>query len=207
MARHFKIHYRKWQWLTSTGYADFLRWYDGTEGVERPPDYAPSTWHRCYSSDMLRASETAGKLADVPATFMPLLREIPQAPVYDTSLKLPLIVWHVLSRIAWWFDHSSQLEGRTASRQRARRIIEFLRRQPEQDNILIVTHGFLMYVLRQEMRRAGFAGQIATHPRCGHVYLLERPTGLDAPATAPGEVAGQPASVSQSPVVRWRTLA
>jgi hypothetical protein len=33
LVRHFKIPYRKWRWLSSTGYADFLRWYDGARDL------------------------------------------------------------------------------------------------------------------------------------------------------------------------------
>jgi len=130
---------------------------------------------------MLRAVETAWKLTEVPATCMPLLREIPQAPLFDTRVKLPLIVWHVLSRVGWWFNHPSQPEGRREAVQRAARIVDFLRRQPVDQHVLIVTHGFLMYVLRRELKRSGFAGQIPTHPQCGEVYLFDGPTESRAP--------------------------
>ncbi len=185
VARHYKIHYRKWRWINSTGFADFLRWYDGSEGRPQPGSPVVGGWHRCFSSDMLRAVETAGRLADVPATFMPLLREIPQAPLFDTRLKLPLIAWHVLSRIGWWFNHRSQPEGRHAAVRRAARIVDFLRRQPTDQRVLIVTHGFLMYVLRRELKRSGFAGQIPTHPRCGEVYLFQRPAEWPVPVQDP----------------------
>ncbi len=181
VARHDKIHYRKWRWISSTGYADFLRWYDGSEGCPPPGRPVAEGWQLCFSSDMLRAVETAGRLADVPITFMPMLREIPQAPLFDTRLKLPLIAWHVLSRIGWWFNHRSQPEGRHAAVRRAERIVDFLRRQPIDQKVLIVTHGFLMYVLRRELKRCGFAGQIPTHPRCGEVYMFQRPVAWPVP--------------------------
>jgi len=181
VARHYKIHYRKWRWINSTGYADFLRWYDGSEGCPRPGRPVVGGWHRCFSSDMLRAVETAAKLTDAQATFMPLLREIPQAPLFDTRVKLPLIVWHVLSRIGWWFNHRSQPEGRREAVRRAAKIVDFLRRQPADQHVLIVTHGFLMYVLRRELKRSGFAGQIPTHPQCGEVYMFQRPAVWPVP--------------------------
>lgn len=207
LVRHFKIPYRKWQWLTSTGYADFLRWYDGSEGRERSGQAPATAWQRCYSSDMLRAVETAGKLTRGPVTCMPLLREIPQAPVFDTRLKLPLIVWHVLSRIGWWFDHPSQPEGRTASTRRAARIVEFMLRQPVDQPLLIVTHGFLMYGLRRELARRGVRGRIPTHPQCGDVYVLTGPAGAPATGVRPAPAAGQPAAASPSPEFRWHTRA
>jgi broad specificity phosphatase PhoE len=139
---------------------------------------------------MLRAAETAGALAQVPATFMPLFREIPQAPLFDTRVKLPLVVWHVLSRIGWWFNHRSQPEGRRASLQRVARIVDFLRRQPADQEVLIVTHGFLMYVLRGELQRRGFAGRIPLHPQCGEVYFFKRPA--EGTIQAPSAAAAQP---------------
>jgi broad specificity phosphatase PhoE len=148
---------------------------------------------------MLRAVETATKLTRVPPTFMPLFREIPQAPLFDTRLKMPLIVWHVLSRIGWWFNHRSQPEGRRAALKRVARIVDFLRRQPADQQVLIVTHGFLMYVLRRELKRSGFAGQIPTHPKCGEVYVFKRP------AEWPAAVPSRPASAAPSPVFRWNT--
>ena len=184
VARHYKIPYRKWRWINSTGYADFLRWYDGSEGCPPPGRVVNEGWHRCFSSDMLRAVETAGRLTNVQATYMPLLREIPQAPPFDTRLKLPLVAWHVLSRVAWWFNHASQPEGRHEAVRRAARIVDFLRRQPADQHVLIVTHGFLMYVLRRELKRCGFAGQIPTHPRCGEVYVYAGPAAVSAPATS-----------------------
>jgi hypothetical protein len=181
VARHYKIPYRKWRWINSTGYADFLRWYDGSEGRPQPRHPSAAMWQQCFSSDLLRAVETAARLTAVPATFMPMLREIPQAPPFDTRLKLPLVVWHVLSRIAWWCNHPSQPEGRREAVRRAARIVDFLRRQPADQPVLIVTHGFLMYVLRRELKRSGFAGWIPTHPKCGEVYMYQGPTALPLP--------------------------
>lgn len=175
LVRHFKIPYRKWQWINSTGYADFLRWYDGQEGRVRPSTHPHVSWQRCFSSDMLRARETANTLADVPPVCMPLLREIPQAPVIDTRIKAPLVVWHVLSRVAWWFNHRSQVEGREESTRRVARIVEWLRQQADDQTVLVVTHGFLLYVLRRELKKAGFRGMIPLHPKGGEIYLFAPP--------------------------------
>lgn len=171
LVRHFKIPYRKWQWLDSDGYATFLRWYDDQEGHERESTHPHIRWQHCYSSDILRARATAERLGGVTPTTLSMLREIPQAPMFSTRLKMPLIVWHVLSRIGWWCNHSSQAEGRKASLARVQRIIEWLRTLPEGQSSLVVTHGYLMYVLRRELKRAGWAGHIPLHPQGGEIYL------------------------------------
>ncbi len=113
-----------------------------------------------------------------------MLREIPQAPLFSTRLKMPLIAWHVLSRVGWWFNHRSQAEGRAASLARVQRIMEWLRTLPEGQCSLVVTHGYLMYVLRRELKRAGWAGYIPLHPQGGDIYLFAAP-GAERPSLMP----------------------
>lgn len=175
LARHFQIPHRKRELLDATGYAEWLKWYDASEGLEKPVPESGVDWHKCYCSDIRRAKVTAGIIYDGPTEETHLLREVPMAPPLETRLPIPLFLWETLSRVGWLWEHDSQPESRSETRRRAAGIMEWIRARHAGQNILVVSHGFLMQFLERELVKMGFNGRVPVHPKGGHIYVFESP--------------------------------
>lgn len=173
LARHFQIPHEKGKFLDTDGYSEWVRWYDASHGPHCPTPRCEVAWHKCYCSDIPRAKITAGIIYAGPTEESELLREVPLAPLLRTRLPLPVWLWQSLSRVGWWLEHASQPETRSATRKRAARILEWIRGSHSGEDILLVSHGFLMQFLERELIKAGFAGRVPLHPKGGHIYVFE----------------------------------
>lgn len=173
LARHFRIPHRKREMLDAAGYSEWLKWYDASHGPANPIPDTGVAWDKCYCSDILRAKITAGRIFDGPTEETPLLREVPMAPPLETRLPMPLFLWETISRMGWMWEHRSQPESRTQTRKRASGMLQWIRDTHPDQNILVVSHGFLMQVLERELVKAGFRGAVPIHPKGGHIYVFE----------------------------------
>jgi broad specificity phosphatase PhoE len=173
LARHFQIPHRKRAFLDADGYREWIRWYDGSHGPQTLVPDSGVDWRRCYSSDLVRARITAEILFTGPIEITPLLREVPFAPLFRSRVPLPLFLWETLSRAGWLWEHASQPETRLATRMRAAGFLDHVLRSHPGEDVLIVSHGFLMQCLQGELLRAGFRGRVPIHPKGGHVHVFE----------------------------------
>lgn len=182
LARHFPVAHARGVVLDADGFARWAEWYDAATGIAHAPGAAAAAvaWRACYCSDLPRARHTAATIHRGEAAHTASLREVPFAPVVRTRLRLPLLLWQALSRVAWALDHASQHEGRRATRRRVASFVDELVAAHADEAVLVVGHGFLMQLLAAELRCRGFRGRVPLRPRGGEVYLFERP----APAAA-----------------------
>ena len=97
-----------------------------------------------------------------------LLVEVRPESFIKTQIKLPKIVWLIISRILWYFNLSKG-ENRADTIQRAEAFIE---RVDLEQNSLIITHGFFMKVLVQRLRLRGYKGKIDRRATNGKLYHL-----------------------------------
>ena len=108
-----------------------------------------------YISTLPRSRDTAKRLfAEAILKETELINEVPLKSSFDTKKKLPLWFWNISGRLQWIFNASRQPEGRSRTRMRAREFLETLCR--DESNGVVVTHGFYMYTLLRELKRAGF---------------------------------------------------
>jgi broad specificity phosphatase PhoE len=173
LARHFQIPHDKGQLLDSGGFAEWIRWYDGSAAEKAEAEPSSHAWDKCYCSDLHRAHFTAGKLHPGPLEVTPLLREVPFAPFFSRGPRLPLYIWETLSRLGWMVGHRSQPENRKQTLKRIEEFLEMLRTRHRGENVLIVSHGFLMRYMQRALNRAGFKGKVPVRPQGGRVYLFE----------------------------------
>ncbi len=110
---------------------------------------------RVYISELSRSLNTAEKLfPDGDYTETGLINEVPLRSSYDTNRKMPLWFWNLSGRIQWLVNSARQVEGRNKTKERARRFIATV--SQEKMNCAVITHGFYMHTLLDEMKKAGF---------------------------------------------------
>ena len=184
LIRHFPVlhPYTTHRWMSSREYQDWLQAYDSAGIRYKDVDLRPEDWQMCYSSDISRALATAQHIYPGEIQVTPLLREISVNPMFDLGVRLPFSTWDGLSHLAWFFSHRSQREGRNQVMERIRSFLSGalpgLVRQDVQDgqkNILVVSHGGLMWYLRSELLRLGFQGERFGRAENGRLYVFEKP--------------------------------
>lgn len=112
------------------------------------------------ASDLPRAMDSAALLANGRTIHLdPDLREAP-VPDLDVPVRLPGQFWVVIARFAWLARIGRCSETAAASRARARLVAErLLRLASRHDEILVVSHGWFIRMLAEELRRRGCQGR------------------------------------------------
>jgi broad specificity phosphatase PhoE len=159
--------------MTSTEFDDWVYNYDKRDIQYGSLLIDKSEWDVCISSNLYRAVETAKALCGNEIIYTDQLREIRINSVFIKKVKLPHVIWLILGRVAWWISHASQVEGRQETIKRIRKYVDYIV-EHEASNLLIVSHGALMWYLRKELRNRGFKGEIFIEPRNGKIYIFNR---------------------------------
>ena len=169
LVRHFEVDCHNRFLMTSAEFKKWVGQYDCSP--VKPVNLAlEDNWDKCYCSDLPRAIETAQHIYKGDIIQTHLLREIPIAPVVETNVKLPYLFWLMAGRLAWYCSHQSQTESLSQSKDRVQR---FLSEVLEEGNFLIVTHGFLMMQIQQELLNRGFSGKRIWRAKFGQIYLFK----------------------------------
>jgi len=172
LIRHYKVDYKAKKLMSSHDFEEYVTNYDNASIIENKTDLERSQWNICYCSDLTRALITARSIYDKELQITNLLREVKMYPVRKTQLKIPGFLWSVSSRIAWQLNHVSQLETSEQTRKRAKIFLSKLDLKGD-ENILIVSHGFFLITLVNELKRLGFKGNISRNMKNGYLYTLE----------------------------------
>ena len=112
-------------------------------------------YKRIYISELSRSQDTAELLfPDETYIRSELINEVPLRSSFDTKREMPLWFWNSSGRLQWFFNSKRQPEGRKQTIERARRFVELICNN--NDDCAVVTHGFFMHTLIQEIQKAGF---------------------------------------------------
>ncbi len=173
LVRHFPVT-EPWPrgWVTSD---DLQRWrvrYDAAEPIIGPIDVSVVKWQRCLSSDLRRAFVTAQTASVGTITQTPLLREADVPALPTGNLRLPVWGWRWLLRFAWFTGHKSQRVARDEFHARIKAIADLL--EQELVDTLVVSHAGVMFFLRKELLRRGFAGPKFGLAETARLYVFER---------------------------------
>ena len=174
LVRHFKvISPRGNKKLNSTEFNDRMSGYDIYPVKPNVVNINSDEWDVCYASTLSRAQTTAKTIYNGEIITTPLIVEVPLSAFINTNTRLHYMVWQIVGRIAWLFSLKSQEEVKP---QTLLRINEFLTqiKDSENENILIVSHGFFMKVLVRELKKRGFKGSLDFSPKNGKLYRFER---------------------------------
>ncbi len=172
IVRHFKVNCPHKNMMTSEEFRVWSEKYEHSGVFKNEVNMSGICWDICYSSDLARAVTTAKEVYSGNIFIDRLLREVDNAPfIHTEKLKLPFFVWHLCGRLAWLFKSKSQPESVRDTRHRVRKF--FKKIDWSHDNILIVSHGFLLFNLIHELFRMGFKGKELRHVKNGFLYIYE----------------------------------
>lgn len=174
LVRHFKVDCPHKIMMTSKEFREWSEKYEHAGILKKKVNMSGIKWDVCYCSDLERAVETAKEVYSGNIYVDQLLREVDNAPFIDSeNIRLPFPIWHICGRLAWFFKSKSQPEDIHGTRRRVRKF--FRQIDWSKDNVLIVSHGFLIFNFIYELFRLGFMGKEVRRVKNGILYLYEIP--------------------------------
>ncbi|RZA03610.1 MAG: phosphoglycerate mutase [Sphingobacteriaceae bacterium] len=171
LVRHFKVNHpfpRK-MLLTRSEVVQWFAAYDSTENIEyKTVDLHNINWKRCYSSTMTRAVNTANYIYSDEVFKIDELKELDILHRLSSRIKLPFLVWGIIVRIKSFLSNKDTDEFRN-------RIIAFVDKliEDNESDTLIVSHWFVMRVIRQELIKRGLSGGKFKSNEYGTLYVYE----------------------------------
>lgn len=174
LVRHFKVKkgFPNNFLVTPDEVNQWVEEYDATDIEEGEVDLGGVDWKRCYASDLPRAARTAELIYSGNIIQTEKLREVRPYPFFAGKIKLPMIVWGILVKVAWMIDHKSQVERTADINKRIGAVLDEILAQGD-DDVLIVGHAACMMFMRQELIRRGFKGKNTGTPKNGKLYIYE----------------------------------
>lgn len=175
LVRHFQpiSTYNCNRFMTGIEFKEWVREYNTADINHGDLRLDRSEWQKCYASDLPRAIQTARMIYNGEIIETQILREIPIEPVFRTSLKIHFALWSILGRVAWLASHKSQTENRIQTQKRVDGFISQIL-SLEESNILIVSHGGIVWLLQKELIKHGFVGKRFTKAKNGKLYVFEK---------------------------------
>lgn len=171
LVRHFAVDCSHNWLLSATEFEEWVQRYDCSPIHKGDLRADESAWDRCYCSDLQRTVETAQSIYKGNIQPSALIREVPMAPIMNSSIKLPYGFWLIAGRLAWRYAHSSQPESSLQTKERVQKFITSI---AEDKNTLVVTHGFVMLELQAQLFAQGFVGECFTRAKHGKIYVFEK---------------------------------
>ena len=173
LIRHFKVVTDEKTLLSSEEFAEAMKNYDVAPVKPNELKINSDDWDICYCSTLPRAIKTAENIYNKEIIKSDLLVEVPIAPFTKMNIKLPISMWHIVARIAWYRSHKSQSEGINETRKRIMKFYEMLNKSGY-EQILIVAHGYLLHMFIKEMQKLGFDGNVEMNIQNGKLYQIEK---------------------------------
>jgi len=172
IVRHFKVNCPIPKFMNSDDFIEYQRNYDIESVIENEVCLDENMWPVCYCSTLPRAITTAERIYHGNIIKTDLLREVPMSPSRSIKHKIPGVWWNADARFAWFRNHKSQKEGAPETKKRVNKFLELVDFESNQ-NVLIVSHGFICFTLVRTLRKRGFVGKVPVHIRNGQLYILD----------------------------------
>lgn len=156
--------------------AEFKTWQDGYDTADvkiKSVNIKNEDWQICYCSTLPRAFKTAKTIYTGEIIQTDLLREIEIAPAFNTKHKFSFMFWTVIGRCAWFISHKSQSEKHIETKERAHKVVSDILNK-HKNNVLIVSHGAIMYYIKRELLLNGFTGPSFGKAKNGLLYTFEK---------------------------------
>ncbi|MFZ1290399.1 MAG: phosphoglycerate mutase family protein [Melioribacteraceae bacterium] len=173
LVRHFKVITNEKIFLNSNEFVEAMRKYDFANVSKNGLKINSNDWDVCYCSTLPRAITTAEEIFFGKIIKTDLLREVPISPFTKRNFKLPVFIWQIGARIAWYKSHKSQTEDVYQTKKRINEFYELIKNSGY-EKILIVSHGYFLQMFSQEMFKNGFKGKIDLNIKNAQLYLLEK---------------------------------
>ena len=171
LVRHFKVnHPFPDKFLMSR--QDVIKWFEDYDQSQnfllKDVDLGDVAWTKCYASTMLRAIHTAKHIYPGNIEQVDQLKEFDILHTLPGKVRLPFLVWGTIVRI-------KSMSRRKETERFANDIETFVDSllEMEHQNILIVSHWFVMRIIRNQLIRRGFQGPGFKSNDYGKLYLFE----------------------------------
>ncbi len=171
LVRHFKVDQRKNKFLTPNGFNQLMKEYDNCPVIPNELIINQSEWDVCFCSTLPRARKTAKTIFNKKIIETDLLVEVPVSSFTNRKIILPLFLWHIGARLAWFKAHKSQKENIDQTRERIDKFYQLIKGSGYR-NILIVSHGYFLNIFYREMKKKGFTGRVDTNIKNGYLYTI-----------------------------------
>lgn len=171
LIRHFKVRHsfpRK-MLLSKAEVVQWFEQYDAADVEIKDVDLCNAEWKRCYSSPLSRAMITGRHVFKQEIIKVNALKELSILHLLPERIRVPFIIWGILVRIKSFSPHH-ELE---AFRNNIRLFVDDLL-ATEEGEVLIVSHWFVMKVLKAELTKRGFSGKDFRSNEYGTIYVYER---------------------------------
>ena len=152
--RHGKVNHIWKKRCSSDEFDEECRLYD-IAPIEKMASAAVDAPSKIYISTSDRSLQTAKYLYGSRNFFKTeLINEVPLRAAFDTKLKLPTWFWNISGRLQWLINSKRQPETNRQTAERAARFVQSI--IDENEDCVIITHGFYMHTLISVMKRNGF---------------------------------------------------
>lgn len=173
LVRHFKVNhpFPDKIFLSKLEVIKWFEEYDKTENIQyKLVDLHGIDWKQCYSSTMIRAVNTANHIFGGNILKATELQELDIIHRLSDKIKLPFILWGLIVRIKSFSTNNDTVNFKN-------QIIAFVDQilSNDKSETLIVSHWFVMRVIRQELLKRGFVGDHFKSNEYGTLYVYEGP--------------------------------
>ncbi|WP_432664431.1 histidine phosphatase family protein [Wukongibacter baidiensis] len=171
LVRHFKVKMKlpKKAFISRDELSTWLDEYDKADVECEQVDLCNVSWKSCYSSDMPRAVKTAENIYSGNITILQGLREFNPIPLFERNHRLPFLFWVVLIQ----FEKLKSNRCLSEYKNQIESCLNEILLESDED-ILIVSHGFAMICLKEELKKRGFKGVNFKLPANGKLYIFEK---------------------------------
>ena len=171
LIRHFKVNhpFPNKKFLAKSDVINWFKEYDYSGNLHyKAVDLNKINWQHCYSSPMMRATKTANHVFGGPIVEVMELRELDILHQLSDRLRLPFLVWGIIVRLKSFSSNNDTDQFRNG-------IIAFVDKviSNSEREVLIVSHWFVMRVIRQELIKRGFVGDHFKSNEYGTLYIFE----------------------------------
>jgi hypothetical protein len=164
LSRHGRPNLDHWSWVTPKQLGEWIRAWDSADisTGEIPLDTRRRAAESrvIVSSTLKRSVQSAKQLSatrDIVCEQLFCEADLPHSNWRFP--RLPLSVWGVLFRVAWFCGYSSNAEPLTIALERARRSTERLVELARQnDSVFLVGHGIMTMLIAKHLLRLGWSG-------------------------------------------------
>lgn len=126
---------------------------------------------KTYTSELNRSKRSAQYLKLTYESNI-LFNEVSTKTFIDTNFRFPKILWLITGRVLWSMGAIKRSETKKQTYKRAKEAAKLLI-ESKKENTLVISHGFFMRILSEELKLRGFDGKMDKAPRNGVIYRFE----------------------------------
>lgn len=170
LLRHFKVDL-KYPRKLLLSYDEVFKWYEQygkADVVVKPVDISKGSWGKCYASPLHRADVTTRSVYKGEVTVLNDLMELDILPILKGTRRKPFLLWGLMLKI-----RSTQKNHITEEFEKKLSVFLDNLLAENKCDVLVISHGFVMTYLQQELRKKGFKGKGFRIPDYNKVYIYE----------------------------------